>query len=46
MDQCFILIDEHVKIGDKVEFFGEKITEDEFILKNNISKYELFLQIL
>lgn len=45
MDQCFILIDSFVDIDDEVEFFGTKISEDEFILKNNMTKYELFLQI-
>lgn len=45
MDQCFILIDDKVKIGDEVEFFGDKINEDEFIVQNSMSKYEMFLQI-
>lgn len=45
MDQCFILIDNNVKIEDEVEFFGNNIGEDEFIRENNMSKYEMFLQI-
>ena len=45
MDQCFIIIDNLVSIGDCVEFYGENISEDEFIIKNNMTKYELFLQM-
>lgn len=45
MDQCFILIDEQVKIGDEVEFFGKNITEDEFIKNNRMTKHEMFLKI-
>lgn len=45
MDQCFILIDEGVNLEDEVEFFGKNISEDEFIRNNNMSKYEMFLQI-
>lgn len=45
MDQCFIVIDERVKIGDKVEFFGSMISEEEFCHENNMTKYELFLKI-
>ncbi|MDE6945596.1 MAG: alanine racemase [Anaeroplasmataceae bacterium] len=45
MDHCFILIDDHVKIGDEVEFFGNTIAEDEFIKYNQMTKYEMFLQI-
>lgn len=45
MDQCFILIDEKVQIGDEVEFFGKNISEDQFIQSNAMTKYEMFLQI-
>ncbi len=45
MDQCFILIDDNVVLEDEVEFFGRNISEDEFIVKNSMSKYEMFLQI-
>lgn len=45
MDQSFILIDEDVSIGDEVEFFGNKISEDEFIEYNRMTKYEMFLKI-
>lgn len=45
MDQCFILLDDKVKIGDEVEFYGSNISENEFMLENNMTKYELFLQI-
>ena len=45
MDQCFVLIDDFVSLGDEVEFFGINISEDEFIDKNKMTKYELLLQI-
>ena len=45
MDQCFILIDDSVGIGDEVEFFGKTIPEDQFIKYNQMTKYEMFLQI-
>ncbi len=45
MDQCFILIDKNVLLEDEVEFFGKNISEDEFIVNNSMSKYEMFLQI-
>lgn len=45
MDQCFVLVDDFVSLGDEVEFFGLNISEDEFIVKNNMTKYELLLQI-
>ena len=45
MDQCFILIDSLVNIGDDVEFYGDNISEDLFIMKNNMTKYELYLHI-
>ncbi|MDE7095558.1 MAG: alanine racemase [Anaeroplasmataceae bacterium] len=45
MDHCFILIDEDVKLEDEVEFFGKTISEDQFIEQNNMTKYEMFLQI-
>lgn len=43
MDQCFILIDSDVKIGDEVEFFGCVIDEKEFIKENGMTLYELYL---
>ncbi|MDE7161979.1 MAG: alanine racemase [Anaeroplasmataceae bacterium] len=45
MDQCFILIDDSVQIGDEVEFFGKQLSEDQFIKENQMTKYEMFLQI-
>ena len=45
MDQCFILVDEGVKLGDEVEFFGKTISEDEFIKSNRMTKHEMFLKI-
>ncbi|MDE6584419.1 MAG: alanine racemase [Anaeroplasmataceae bacterium] len=45
MDHSFILIDENVSIGDEVEFFGNKISEDEFIEYNRMTKHEMFLKI-
>lgn len=45
MDQCFILVDEDVHIEDEVEFFGKTISEDQFIEYNQMTKYEMFLQI-
>ncbi len=45
MDYCFILLNEYVKEGTKVEFFGRHISEDEFCKENHMSKYELFLKI-
>lgn len=45
MDQCFILVDEDVKLGDEVEFFGKTISEDEFIKSNRMTKHEMFLKI-
>lgn len=45
MDQCFILIDDKVEIGDEVEFFGRTIPEEEFIKHNGMTIYEMFLQI-
>lgn len=45
MDQCFIRVDDDVNVGDLVEIYGDKISEDEFCEKNNMTKYELFLQI-
>ncbi|MDE7263924.1 MAG: alanine racemase [Anaeroplasmataceae bacterium] len=45
MDHCFILIDEYVKLDDEVEFFGNQIPEDQFIEQNQMTKYEMFLQI-
>lgn len=45
MDHCFILIDERIQIGEEVEFFGRSISEDQFIRYNNMTKYEMFLQI-
>ncbi len=43
MDHCFILIDDEVLIGDKVEFFGDELSEDDFIRDNHMTKYELYL---
>lgn len=45
MDQCFILIDDYVMLEDEVEFFGNQILEDQFIEQNQMTKYEMFLQI-
>ena len=45
MDQSFIIIDNNVKIGDKVEFFGREILEEEFLLHNNETRYEMYLNI-
>ncbi len=45
MDHSFILIDDTVKIGDEVEFFGKTISEEQFIQYNGMTKYEMFLQI-
>ena len=45
MDHSFIMIDESVKLGDEVEFFGNKISEDEFVIANKTTKYRLFLNI-
>ena len=43
MDQCFILIDEFIKIGDKVEFIGKNIDKNEFLRANNMTIYEALL---
>ena len=43
MDQCFILIDETVKIGDIVEFVGKNISIDSFLKQNNMTFYEALL---
>ena len=43
MDQCFILIDDSVSIGDKVEFIGENIDINTFISDNNMTFYEALL---
>ncbi len=45
MDQCFIKIDEKVKIGDEVEFFGKTILEEEFAKENNMTLHETYLAI-
>ena len=45
MDQCFIVIDNNVKLYDVVEFVGDNIGEEEFILSNKMTKYEFFLNI-
>lgn len=45
MDQCFIQIDEHIAIGDEVEFFGNHISEEQFAEANGMSVYEVFLTI-
>ncbi len=45
MDHSFILVDDSVKIGNRVEFFGDKISEDEFVIANKTTKYRLFLTI-
>lgn len=45
MDHCFILIDDMVKLYDRVEFFGNKIRENDFISANNMTKYQLYLNI-
>lgn len=46
MDQCFILIDEQVSIGDEVEFFGKTISEEYFAQHNQMSRYEVFLNMI
>ena len=43
MDQCFLLIDDSIKIGDKVEFIGEKIDISIFLKENNMTFYEALL---
>ena len=43
MDQCFLLIDDSIKIGDKVEFIGEKIDISTFLKENNMTFYEALL---
>lgn len=43
MDQTFILVDETIKIGDKVEFIGKNIDINEFLLNNNMTFYEALL---
>ena len=43
MDQSFILIDDSVKIGDKVEFIGNNIDMSKFLKENNMTFYEALL---
>lgn len=42
MNHCFIKIDEKVKIGDGVKFFGIDLEINEFLIKNKIQYYQLF----
>lgn len=45
MNHMFVLVDEMVNVGDALELFGDNISLDEFIVSNNMSKYESFLSI-
>ena len=42
MDMLSVLVDESVKIDDKVEIFGETISIKEVTTKLNINSYHLF----
>ena len=43
MDQCFIKIDDKIKLGDTVEFIGKNISLDTFSKDNNMLVYETLL---
>lgn len=45
MNHSFVVIDNKVKIGDLVEYFGKNIKHEDFIKNNNMTKYESFLYI-
>lgn len=45
MNHTFIRIDDTVKEGDWLEFFGNRITLEEFLIHNRMSEYESFLFI-
>lgn len=43
MDQCFVKIDDYVKLGDKVEFIGKNISLVDFAKDNDMLVYEVLL---
>lgn len=45
MNHTFIRVDDAVKVGDWLEFFGDRIALEEFLNHNQMSEYESFLFI-
>ncbi len=45
MNHTFVYIDDNVKVGDLMEFYGKNIPLNEFLLHNKMSEYESFLFI-
>jgi alanine racemase len=43
MNNCFIKIDDKIKLNDRVEFLGDNILLENIALKNNISMHEILL---